>query len=146
MDGIWHRRKGTYHEYGCPTCGHTWLARGRYPLWPISFFARWKLLTMRDHRGRLRWRRLLKWSRHWVAVGSDGPEQSIHCTIVQWLFLGIRLGPMYKDYCPSKVYIPLRGWYPRDIAERILEHLQKDRPLIVPERSDGTSYRRVDAP
>jgi DNA-directed RNA polymerase subunit RPC12/RpoP len=149
-DGIWHRAvKGKrYHEYGCPECGHTWLSKGRYPLWPISFFARWKLLPMRDRRGRLRWDRLLRWSRHWVEVGGDGPEQRIHCTIVQWLFLGIRFGPMYKNYRSPKMYIPDHGWYPREMGERIVKHLA-EHPIDRATRryvSDDATYRRVDAP
>lgn len=150
-DGIWHRKvKGErYHEYGCPQCGHTWLSKGRYPLWPITFFARWKLLTMRDHRGRLRWDRLLRWSRHWVEVGGDGPEQRVHCTIVQWLFLGIRFGPMHRQYRSPKMYIPDHGWYPREMGERILAHLQERRDAAATDYRylpNGTTYCKVDAP
>jgi hypothetical protein len=149
-DGIWHRKvEGKrHHAYGCPQCGHTWTSRGRYPLWPITFFARWKLLTMRDHRGRLRWRRLLTWSRHWVAVGSAGSEQRIHTTIVQWLFLGIRFGPMYKGYQSPVMYIPNHGWYPRAMGERILAHLEEKRKAAAPVHGHPptrTGYRRADA-
>jgi len=130
-DGIWHRDvKGKpYHQYGCPQCGHTWLSKGRYPLWPISFFARWKLLTMRNHKGRLRWGRILRWSRHWVQIGSDGPERPTHCTIIQWLFLGVRFGPMAKHWRSPIVYVPSHGWYPRDIAERIMKHIAEKQAM-----------------
>jgi hypothetical protein len=150
-DGIWHRSiKGKrYHEYGCPACGHTWVSKGRYPLWPISFFARWRLLTMRDHRGRLRWRRLLKWSRHWVEVGADGPEQHVYCTIIQWLFLGFRFGPMYKGHRSPTMYIPDHGFYPREMGERIVAYLQKEKDKVATDYGylpNGTTYRKVDTP
>lgn len=151
MDGIWHRSmKGKrHHQYGCPSCGHTWVSKGRYPLWPISLFARWKLLTMKDHRGRLRWSRLFKWSRHWVAVGGDGPEQRVYCTIVQWLFFGFRFGPMYKNYRSPVMYIPDHGWYPREMGERIVEYLRKKKDSAAVDYgylSNGTTYRKVDTP
>lgn len=150
-DGIWHREHEGRHRYGCPSCGHTWAAKGRYPLWPISFFARWKLLTMRDARGRIRWRRLLKWSRHWVEVGGDGPEQRVMMTIIQWLFIGVRLGPHYKNYRSPVMYIPDHGWYPREMGERILAYLatKKEQEAAITDygyQQNGTTYRKVNTP
>lgn len=146
-DGIWHRNiKGKrHHEYGCPQCGHTWTSRGYYPLWPISFFARWKLLTMRKPGGGLRWDRILRWSRHWVQIGGNGPERPIHTTIVQWLFFGVRFGPMHKRYQSPVLYIPNHGWYPREMGERIVKHLAEKQGAALVRPSNSAGYRRVDA-
>lgn len=139
---LWHTSVKGKRHYGCPQCGHTWQSKGRYPLWPISFFARWRLLTMRDHRGRVRWLRLLKWSCHWVEVGGDGPEQRVMMTIVQWLFIGIRFGE--KQYKSPMMYVPDHGWYPRAMGEQIVTHLATQK--------EGTqygylpTYRKVDSP